>query len=553
MDEKKDEKKDGQMTSEQSGRRRKIWTAIRILNVRLRFIFLMVVTGLVAANWENIANHWERWTRPESTKAAIAEASEYEYYCPMHPSVVRDAPGNCPICGMPLARRHKGEAPELPSGTITRVQLSPYRMELGNVATSEVGYRPVEREIRTVGTIEIDERRTARISARVSGRIERLHVDFTGQPVASGAPLVEIYSPELISTQNEYLLAVQAQKRLRDAGGMVQADAASLVGAARRRLELWGMEDRQIRALEARGEPSATTTIYAPIGGIVTEKKVVPGQYVSEGSDLYAVADLSHVWATAFVYEADADQVKQGQRVTVSPSGSDREYAGTVAFVYPVLESSTRTVRLRIDVPNPQLELRPGAYVDVRIEEAGSGSGRGAATTSLASNALAATERWVCPMDAEWVSDRPGKCPLCGMDLVKEEVPPAGGAGTLTVPRSAVIDTGTRKVVYLEREPGTFDAVEVKLGPVAGDYYPVLEGLRAGDRVVTAGAFLVDAESRLNPAAGSAYFGASGTGTSGSAAGGSRAPATGKDMDMDTDMDMTQPDADGGGQGGHQH
>jgi membrane fusion protein, copper/silver efflux system len=502
--------------SDGSGIRHRIWAFVRVMNVRLRFVFLMVLTGLIAANWENIGNHWERWTRPKSATEAGA-ISAYEYYCPMHPSVVRGEPGNCPICGMPLTKREKGEAPELPAGTLARVQLSPQRMELGGIGTSEVGYRPVEREIRTVGTIELDERRVAHIAARTAGRVEKLYVDFTGEKVGRGDPLVDVYSPELISTQQEYLLALRTFGGRKDAGAPgaaaagastagtaagTSSEAKSLLDASRERLRLWGVGDDQIADLEREGKPRERLTIRSPISGTVTAKKVQAGQYVGEGTEMYTIADLSSVWMTGSIYEADAGSVRVGQPVEVRSSNDpDRVFHGEIAFVQPVVEAATRTLRIRVNVPNPDGNLRPGAYVDVRIDQAS-----GASSASGSASAIA--DSYECPMGAEFVSDRPGKCPKCGMDIVKVERGPAGQS--LAIPESAVIDTGTRKIVYLEREPGIFDALEVKLGPHAGGYYPVLEGLTAGDRIVTAGAFLVDAEGRLNPAAASSYFGASG-------------------------------------------
>lgn len=467
----------------------KLWTALKILNVRLRFILLMVVTGLIAANWDAITAHWERWTRPD---AATVEAAAIEYYCPMHPSVIRDVPGSCPICGMPLSRREKGEAAALPAGVIARVQLTPHRMALAGVGTSEVGYREIDSAIRVAGTISADEGRVASISARFGGRIEKLLVDFTGAAVGKGDALAEIYSPDLIATQQEYLTALR-QPKAREAG---------LVDAARTRLRLWGVGDDQIADLERRGESPRTFTLRAPIGGVVTRKDVQAGQYVEEGTELYAVTDLTHVWANAFVYENDLAGVRVGQPVEVTSRAlPDRRYDGRVAFVAPTLDPETRTAQVRVDVPNPDRALRPGMYADVRIALTPAGA---------AAPAVAATASYTCPMDPEIVSDEPGKCPICGMNLEKVETPATGG-GTLVVPESAVIDNGTQRVVYREGEPGVFDAIAVELGPAADGYYPVLAGLKSGDRVVTQGAFLIDAEVRLNPAAAGSYFGASGT------------------------------------------
>ncbi len=490
-------------------RHEKFWTFIRIMNVRMRFVFLMVITGLIAAQWENITAHWERWTRP--SKAVMTESgAQHEYYCPMHPSVIRSEPGNCPICGMPLVKRQKGEKEALPEGVVGRVQLSPYRIQLAGVATTEVSYRHLDLGVRTVGTIDVDERRVARVASRVAGRIEKLFLDFTGERVEKGAALVAIYSPDLVSTQQEYLLALKAYRKIQ-AGGQAQAvaDAEAVLDAARERLRLWGVTADQIARIERDGRPDPRMTIYSPIGGIVTQKQVVAGQYVMEGTELYTVADLSNVWMTAYVYERDTDQVRMGQGVVITANGlPGRTFNGKVTFVWPTVDRETRTLRIRVDIPNSGFDLRPGMYVNATIRAGGEAKD--------ASKVFAAGVSYTCPMHPEIVSDRPGNCPICGMNLEKVEAAPSGS--DLAVPESAVIDTGSRKVVYLEREDGVFDAVEVELGSPSNGFYPVLKGLSPGDRVVTQGAFLVDAELRLNPGAAGSYFGASGTPTQGESA-----------------------------------
>jgi Cu(I)/Ag(I) efflux system membrane fusion protein len=474
----------------------------RILNVRLRFILLMVATGLVAAQWDNIVAHWERWTR--STHVAVGESRRgVEFYCPMHPSVVRSESGNCPICGMPLVKRASGERATLPEGVLGRVQLSPYRIQLGGIATSEVSSQAIGGSIRTVGTIDADERRTAHISARITGRIEKLHVDFTGERVEKGSPLVDVYSPELMTTQREYLLARGALDRA-IAGGVATtiASAQAVFDATHQRLRFWGINDAQLAELEGEGQPNPRQTILAPVSGIVTQKNVLAGQSVMEGDDLYTIADLSGVWMNASVFEADISRIKVGQEVTVTAGAlPGRDFVGKIGFVAPTMDPATRTATVRVDISNPDLALKPGMYVDAEIATAD--------RNDAGARSTVARSYYTCPMHPQIVRDGPADCPICGMHLVKVEARAAGVS--LAVPESAVIDTGTRKVVYLEREPGTFDAVSVELGPRDGGFYTVLGGLSEGDRVVTQGAFLVDAENRLNPAAAGTYFGATGS------------------------------------------
>lgn len=271
---------------------------------------------------------------------------------------------------MPLSRRKVGEAQALPAGVLNRTTLSPFRVRQAGIATHAVGYRRLVREIETVGTVATDERRLARITARVAGRVEELFVDFTGTHVEADAPLAALYSPDLLTTQEEYLIARRAVAAAPAADGrQLAGDAASTLAAARRRLELWGVSDHQIARLDATGSAETTLEILSPIAGTVIHKPVLTGQYVHEGTVLYTVADLSRLWVLADVHEDDAGLVALGQRVeliTVADPGTVLE--ATVAFVDPVMQSASRTVRMRLDVANPDGKLRPGQFVTARLQ-----------------------------------------------------------------------------------------------------------------------------------------------------------------------------------------
>jgi Cu(I)/Ag(I) efflux system membrane fusion protein len=387
----------------------------------------------------------------------------------MHPKVVRtslDPDGSvpkCPICGMPLSERTKGQSEPLPEGVAARVQLSPERIQLAGIQTVVVGRRPLGREVATVGTVTVDESRLSRVVSRVNGYIEKLYVDKTFAKVAKGDPLAAVYSPDLYSTAQEMLLSSR---------GTVAKDLAASAG---RRLRLWGVSDEEIGEILAKGEASPRLMIRSPQQGDVLRKNVEVGARVEEGMTLLEIADLSEVWIEADVYEKDISLVKEGQAIeaTVEPL-PDRVITGKVAAVYPQLDAATRTTRVRFQVHNPDGQLRPGMFATVRIKE-----------------------------------------------NVEER---------LAVPEQSVIDTGAKQVVYVERRPGVFDGVEVSLGPRSGEFYPVVKGLREGDRVAAAGAFLIDAETRLNPAAAATYFGASGgpqgghAGTNGGTHGGQARP-----------------------------
>lgn len=495
-------------------KRGKLAYALEIVLVRLRFIGLLVAVMLAAAYWDDLVAHVERWTHTESEHGP-AGTTDVEYFCPMHPQVVRAEPGSCPICGMPLSKRKKGVKTGLPDGVLARVQFSPYRIAQAGIRTSAVAWRPLEREIATAGTIEIDERRMARIAARFPGRVESLAVAFTGVAVVRGQALATIYSPEAFAAQESLLSAVRA---LRDAEAASPRDEASverarsLATASRRRLALWGLRDEQIAAMERAGAASPTVDIQSPADGIVTRKQVVVGDYVSEGTALFDIADLSSVWMKARVYEADLGLVGAGRAVTATTSAYPGEtFEGNVVFIDPVLDRATRTAAFRADLPNPGGRLKPGLYVTatVRVPLVEVEPFR-----SLPRPSESAATRVVywCPMHPEVVKDAPGECAECGgMKLIRKEVPAGPGpADVLAVPETAVVDTGTRKVVYVESSPGVFDAREVVLGPRAGVFYPVVSGVEPGMRVATAGSFLIDAETRLNPAAAGTYFGATG-------------------------------------------
>jgi Cu(I)/Ag(I) efflux system membrane fusion protein len=448
---------------------------VKVIEVRLRFIAVLLATALVIGYWDTVTNYWERWTRPAA--AAAQSDPEHEYYCPMHPKVVRaglDPNGEvpkCPICGMPMSKRPKGEAEPQPEGVASRVQLSPDRVRLAGIQTAEVAYRPMVKELTTVGEVTFDESRLSRVTSRVNGYVERLLVDKTYTIVKQGDPLAEIYSPELYSAAQELLLAIG------------QPGPGDLIAGPRRRLALLGISDREIDDILASRKAIPRLTVRSPQNGYVIGKPIVNGSRVDEGMTLLEVADLSVVWIEADVFEKDIALLRPGQAAEATVEAMPgRQFAAKVALIYPRVETGTRTNRVRFEVANPQLELSPGMYATVRIRVA-----------------LRDTE----PFRAQGshavfrpVSNSPGTVPT-------DEV--------LTVPERAVIDTGTKQIVYVERKPGVFEGVEVKLGPRVGDYYPVVNGLTPGDRIAAAGAFLVDAETRLNPAAASTYFGASGT------------------------------------------
>ncbi|NIM97979.1 MAG: efflux RND transporter periplasmic adaptor subunit [candidate division Zixibacteria bacterium] len=341
------------------------------------------------------------------------------------------------------------------------IKLAPEVAVLSDIQTEPVQYRRLVKEIQTVGEIAYDERRVKVVSAWIGGRIDRLYVDFTGIDVKEGDPLAELYSPELVSTQQEYLLALETREMMRSGGNEEAIKSANdLLNATRLRLFLWGISEQQIDQMEKTWRVNPRMNIHAPIGGTVIHKRVNEGQYVKTGEALYTIADLAVVWALVDIYEYEMAWVRRGQRVSVTtPAYPGMPFTGTVSFIDPFLDTKTRTVKVRMDVPNPQLVLKPGMYVEARL-----------------------------------------KIPL------KNQKP------VLSIPYTAVLDTGVRKVAYVEVGEGEYKPVEVQVGPRAGDYVPVLSGLKKGQRVVVSANYLLDSQSTLGAGASGEFGGALGGG-----------------------------------------
>lgn len=496
----------------------KVRLVIKVVELRLRFIALMAATGLLFGYWDTIRNHYDKWMRPPGEVAAAAAG--FEFYCPMHPNVVQADPSTCPICGMPLSKRKHGHVEPLPPGATARVALATDRVVQAGIRTREVSYRPLVETLTTVGTVTFDERRLARIASKARGmaRVETLFVNVTGDPVEAGKPLAELYSPELYQAVQELLLARKsAAERPRMQSSLGRAalgDPEQLVRMAREKLTLWGLTDGQVDAILADGKAGPTQPILSPISGIVVKKNVVEGQYVAEGEAMFEVADLDRVWVQAQVFEDRLAMVRVGQTVEATVEAYPGEvFRGAVAFVDPVLDPATRTVRVRYDLDNAGHRLRPGMFATVTLStpvaEIPAFKARLARVDGPQKN-CPVTRLELGSMGEPVPIEVEGRkvlmcCAGCESRLKAEpklylarlSAPPRDAV--LAVPESAVIDTGTRKVVYVETEPGVFEGRAVVLGPRSGDLYPVLEGLEPGERVAAAGAFLIDAESRLNP------------------------------------------------------
>ncbi len=463
-----------------------------------RYLRILAVTlGVVS-----VATAGALWTACRDSvehRGDAAAVRQPKYHCPMHPTVVSDRPGDCPICGMKLvpveAAKTEPSARPAPAGQTgggrriafyrspmdptvrsdkpakdsmgmdfipvyeddvagadgavagrATVTLTPERRSLLGVRSEEVRVAPIESTVRAVGRVAADERRTAHIHAKFEGYVERLYVDFTGMSVKQGDPLLSIYSPDLIATQQEYLLALKAQRQLAlsQVPAVVQG-GVDLLEAARSRLRLWDISAADIAEVERSGTVRRALDLHAEVNGVVVVKNVVQGMRIMPTDTLFEIADLSRVWVMADVYDSDISAVRVGAVADITVASLPGQHRrGAVTFVSPVVDEKTRTIKVRIDVDNPSGELKPDMFGDVLLKTS-SGTG-------------------------------------------------------LVVPDSAVINTGDRMLVFLDMPDGRIEPRQVELGLRLPDGYQVLHGLAKGDRVVTSANFLLDSESSLKSA-----------------------------------------------------
>ncbi|MCF8160906.1 MAG: efflux RND transporter periplasmic adaptor subunit [Polaromonas sp.] len=349
--------------------------------------------------------------------------------------------------GMDYIAVYAGGADEEPLAA-NQVRISTDKVQKLGVRTEAAQLRTLDRIVRASGRIEPDERRVYAISPKFEGYVERLFVNVTGQAVGKGQTLFEVYSPELVSAQREYAIAVQGVNSLKDAASQAQAGMAQLADASLARLRNWDISEAQIKALAETGATTRTLSFRSPVSGIVMEKKALQGMRFMPGEALYQIADLSSVWVIADVFEQDIGLVKNGARASVSINAyPEKTFAGRVSYVYPTLNPETRTVPVRVELANPGGLLKPGMFAQVAL--------------------------------------------------------PVGAKGqVVTVPVSAVIDSGTRQIVLIDQGAGRYESREVKLGARSDTHVEVRDGVQAGEPVVVAANFLIDAESNLQAAMG---------------------------------------------------
>jgi Cu(I)/Ag(I) efflux system membrane fusion protein len=423
-----------------------------------------------------------------------AESAPEVWTCSMHPQIKLPKPGQCPICFMDLIPLEAGSN----EGGERELSVSPYAAKLMEIETAEVFRRFKEAEVRMVGKVDYDETRVSYISAWVPGRLDRLFVDYTGIPVKQGEHLAELYSPEVLTAQEELLQAVQTLEKLKDSqSSLLLKTAEQTIIAAREKLRLWGFTAEQIAGIETSGTPSDHMTIYSPVGGIVIHKNAQEGMYVKTGTKIYTIADLSRVWVQLNAYESDLNWLRYGGQVEFSTEAyPGQTFDGTISFIDPIINSATRTAKVRVIVDNKAGKLKPGMFVRAVARP------KVAADGHVMSSELAG--KWISPMHPEIVKGEPGPCDVCGMPLVTAEslgyVSEHIENAPLLIPTTAALKTGKRAVVYVEvpdKEKPTYEGRVVELGVRLGDSYVVESGLEEGERVVTRGAFKLDAELQI--------------------------------------------------------
>jgi Cu(I)/Ag(I) efflux system membrane fusion protein len=423
------------------------------------------------------------------------QAVAQKWYCSMDPQIIRDGPGKCPLCGMDLI-----PMPTESAAGPRELVVSEEAAKLMEIETTPVERKFVEAEIRMVGKVDYDETRVKNITAWVPGRIDRLYVDFTGITVSKGDHMVDLYSPELISAQAELLQALKAAGSIKDnTSELMKRTTLATLEAARDKLRLLGLARAQIDKIESSGAPVTHITIYSPMGGIVIQKHATEGMYVNTGTPIYTLADLSRLWVKLDAYESDLSWIRYGQEVEFSTEAYPGQvFKGKISFRDPVLNAKTRTVKVRVNVDNPDGKLKPEMFVRgvLRVRLGGLEGG------AVMEPELAG--KWICPMHPSVVKDQQGTCDICEMDLVSTEslytTADEPNEPPLVIPATAPLITGKRAVVYVripDANKPTFEGREVVLGLRAKDYYLVIEGLAEGEVVVTNGNFKIDSALQI--------------------------------------------------------
>lgn len=408
-------------------------------------ITTLLAAGVAAGYWWGARHSSGTGAPHQPVTAAPADAGKKKilyYRNPMGLPDTSAVPKKDPM-GMDYVPVYEDAEAESPG---TQIRISTEKVQKLGVRTEPAALRDLTRTVRAVGTLQIDERRVNTVAPKFEGWIERLHVNTIGQPVARGQPLMEVYSPDLVTAQQEYLIAAKGVEAVKDGSPEIQASMRQLMAGALERLRNWDISDRELEALQSQGTLRRTVTLRSPVSGVVVEKPALKGMRFMPGEALYQISDLSGLWLLADIFEQDLGLVQPGQAAKITVNAfPGKTFSGKVAFFYPTVAAETRTGKVRIELANPGGLLKPSMFASVEL--------------------AAGPRRKV-----------------------------------LAVPTSAVIDSGVRRIVLVELGEGRFEPREVKTGAQADDHFEILEGVKEGERVVVAANFLIDAESNLKAA-----------------------------------------------------
>ncbi|MEI6824583.1 MAG: efflux RND transporter periplasmic adaptor subunit [Desulfuromonadales bacterium] len=452
-------------------------------------LILVIVVAAVTTGWL----YQKGWFKDDGGGHSKLEHKVQLWTCSMHPFIIKDKPGTCPICGMELIKKigdtadsgapQTAEQKQL-ADMLGHVSLSPTQRVMANVATVAAKSGSLNKEINAVGIVQYDQSRQAKVTAWIAGRIDHLNVSTVGALVAKDKPVAEVYSPDLVATQQEYLLAVKSREQLKNSTiPSISQNGEGLVASSKQRLMLFGVKESQIAELEKSGKPNIRLPIYTPISGIVIEKMVQQGQYVNVGEVLFNVADLSRVWVEIDVFENEVPYIRVGQQVEIrSAMEHGAAFNGRINFIYPFHDPKTHTVKARVEMPNINFQLKPDMFVNAIIR----------------------------------------------VPLVKG----------IILPTTAVIDTGKRQVVWVETSAGMFEPRDVQVGERIEDKIQILSGIKAGDKVAVSGGYLIDSESQLKGGGGVDHSQHTGGGAKPEAKGQTSAPPAKKESLKMDDMKM---------------
>lgn len=405
------------------------------------FVFWITIFLTIFAQ-ENLSPQHQHTDTMKDEKTVQTERKIKFWTCAMHPQIKLNKPGQCPICFMNLIPVYEeGTAGE--EKKVSRLTLSETARKFAEIETSVVAFRPMTFEVKLFGKVEYDETKIATISAWIPGRVDKLYINYLGAYIKKGEPLFQIYSPELRTGQEEYLIAFRRYRQALEKKDPAEINSSKVVKESlQKKLELWGIMPEQVKKLEERNYASDRMDIYAPISGIITEKEAFEGKYFMTGEILFKIAELNTLWIKLDAYEKDLAYLSLGQKINfVTETFPGEIFSGRVVFIDPFINEMTRTAKVRLEISNTQGKLKPGMF---------------------------------------------------GHSILKRDL-----GKKLSIPATAPLLTGKRAVVYVEVEPNVFEGREVILGPRAGDFYPVISGLKAGEKVVTRGNFKIDASLQI--------------------------------------------------------